>query len=86
MGVELGAAGLGVIEVAPGHEVDAPDAGVGGNRPEGVGVGSGVVGLAAAIARAIARERGRERGRDARSLAPLVSHRNRIVRPADAEA
>jgi hypothetical protein len=82
MGVELGAAGLGVIEVAPGHEVDAPDAGVGGDRPEGVGVGSGVVRLAAAIAR----ERGRERGRDARSLAPLVSHRNRIVRPADGEA
>ncbi len=38
MGVELRAARLGVVEVAPGHEVDAPEPGSGGDRRQPVQV------------------------------------------------
>ena len=38
MGVELGAARLGIVEVAPGDEMDAPDPGLGGDGRQDVGV------------------------------------------------
>ena len=39
MGVQLGAARLGVLQVAPGDEVDAPEAGLGRDGGEHGGVG-----------------------------------------------
>ena len=38
MRVQLGAAGLGVVEVAPGNEVDPPQAGLGGDGGQHIGL------------------------------------------------